>query len=108
MSGAMHHDQQRWNALKRIERNILILFVGLLPFAGVSGWLLSTFTEAEWVVFIPALGWAGLICGQWFRFLSWPCPNCGRAFNTRYWFMGTPGRGRRCVHCGTSRFETPS
>ena len=63
-SGAMHHDRERWNALKRTERNILVLFVGFLPFAGISGWLVSRFTEAEWVVFIPASGWDGSICYQ--------------------------------------------
>lgn len=62
--GAMHHDRERWNALKRTERNILVLFVGFLPFAGISGWLVSRFTEAEWVVFIPASGWGGSICYQ--------------------------------------------
>ena len=108
MSGAMHQDQERWNALKRIERSILILFVGLLPFVGISVWLISRFTQADWVMLIPAAGWAGFICYQWYRFLSWPCPNCGRAFNTRDWFMGTFSRGRHCVHCGISRFGTPS
>mgnify|MGYP007007632725 CR=1 FL=1 len=42
----------------------LVLFVGFLPFAGISGWLVSRFTEAEWVVFIPASGWDGSICYQ--------------------------------------------
>lgn len=94
--------------LRRIERNMLVLLVGFLPFAGICDLLISRFTEAEWVVFIPGSGWAGSIRCQWFRFFSWPCPNRGRAINTGYWFMGSFSRGRNCVHCGIFRFRTAS
>lgn len=94
-----------WREIKSRERLVIFCFVGFMPFAGGVAILVSHFTSSEWAILAAPAAWMVFLMVSWIRFLNCPCPKCGQPFHVTHWISSLPTRGRKCIHCGVSRYE---
>jgi len=79
----------------------LLATLGFVP-AGVIALAVAHFLKVDLIALVVAAAWIVVVVACWLRYMFWACPRCGGSFNIS--FKGTTLRGRKCVHCGVSRY----
>src|SRR5262249_40384723 len=106
------HNSDPWKDYKRRRRNAWLVFL-LAPFVVIlSGILVSLLSQVVPLGgFKHLLFWAGIVVpyivlalGLSVWFILWPCPRCGRPFQTRGTLMFSACQ--TCLHCGLPKWTT--
>ena len=89
-----------WAEYKRLSRLYLLAVLGFVPCCFAAAYVSLKFLGSPIVGFILATVWMGAFLLLSLRFFNWPCPHCGKNFNS-LWLIPT----RRCRHCGLRKWE---
>ena len=91
-----------WAEYRRLFRLYLLVVLGFVPCCFGVAYASLKLLGSPVPGFILATVWMGAFLLLSFRFFNWPCPRCGKNFNSM-WLIPIPTR--RCPHCGLRKWE---
>jgi hypothetical protein len=100
--------QKEWEDYRRRNAFSILTFVGYIPFMilvlTVFPYLFGPGSRGnDYVGFVAFAVWAVLSFIVSFRFLTWKCPACGKAYHSKWWYRNP--FSAKCLHCKFVKYE---
>lgn len=92
-----------WSAYRKKRWVVVLVFLGFLPIGFPLAVALSRLSGSGSAFYMVAFGWALALVVVYVRLAFFPCPRCGKAYFSRWWYYN-PLSGA-CVHCGLPKWS---